>query len=310
MSVFVTGATGTLGTHLVAALPGDLIITSRNPAKARAAVTRGRVVGWDGESALEAGVLDGVETVIHLAGEPVAEGRWTPAKKERIEQSRIRSTRELVRAMERAMPRPRVLVCASAVGIYGSRGDEILTEASARGEGFLASVCAAWEHEASRAETHGIRVVSLRIGIVLAREGGALAEMMPLFRTGLAGKLGDGRQWMPWIHVDDVIGLLLFAVNDDRVRGALNACAPEPVTNATFTRAMGAALHRPTFMTAPSALMRLALGEKADIVLASQRVLPARALALGYSFGHRSLDEALEDLVDAPAAAARAEAKG
>jgi uncharacterized protein (TIGR01777 family) len=310
MSAFVTGATGTIGKHLLAELPGNVTITSRHPEKARGALTRGRVVGWDGESPLSSGVLDGVDTVVHLAGEPVAEGRWTAAKKARIEQSRVRGTREIVRAVERATPRPRVLVCASAVGIYGSRGDERLTEESEPGAGFLASVCVAWEREAAKAEQHGVRVVSVRIGIVLAREGGALAEMMPLFRKGLAGKLGDGSQWMPWIHVDDVVGLLLFAAKDERVRGPLNACAPEPVMNATFTRALGAALHRPTFMTAPAPLMRLALGEKAEIVLASARAIPARALALGYTFRHTSLDEALRDLVEGHAAPRRAEARG
>ncbi|HSO35432.1 MAG TPA: TIGR01777 family oxidoreductase [Labilithrix sp.] len=297
MSAFVTGATGTIGRRLLARLGDDVVLTSRNPEKARASIPRGRLVAWDGTAPLDDAALEGVDTVFHLAGEPVAEGRWTDEKKKRIEQSRVQGTRALVDAMERAKTRPRVFVCASAVGIYGSRGDEILTEESAPGTSFLAAVCAAWEREAVRAEELGIRVVRVRTGIVLAREGGALAEMAPLFRTGLAGKLGDGRQWMPWIHLDDIVALFAFAAKDERVRGALNGSAPEPVTNETFTHAMGKALHRPTFMTAPAFAMRLALGEKAEIVLASQRAVPAAALALDFPFAHTSLDLALTDLL-------------
>jgi uncharacterized protein (TIGR01777 family) len=304
MTAFVTGATGSIGTHLLRELGDDVVITSRNPDKARASIKRGRILGWDGESALPDTALDGVDTIYHLAGEPVAEGRWTTDKKRRIEHSRVRSTRAIVDAIGRARLRPRVLVSGSAVGIYGTRGDELLTEDSPAGTGFLAEVCKAWEAEAMRAETHGVRVATVRTGVVLAREGGALATMLPLFKTGLAGKLGDGTQWMPWIHLDDIVGLFRFAATDDRVRGALNGAAPEPVTNRAFTHAMGEVLHRPTFMAAPAFAMRLALGEKAAIVLASQRVVPARALALGYRFQHVALEAALRELVAPPVARA------
>jgi len=298
MSAFVTGATGLIGRRLLDRMGDDVVLTSRNVQKARASIKRGRVIGWDGTSALAKDALEGVDTVFHLAGEPVAEGRWTEEKKRRIEESRVLGTRAIVDAMRERAVRPKVFVCASAVGIYGSRGNEVLTEESAPGDSFLAKVCSAWEREAEKAEELGVRVVRVRTGIVLAREGGALAAMTPLFRTGLAGKLGDGKQYMPWIHVDDIVALFAFAAAQPRVRGALNGSAPEPVTNAEFTKAMGEALHRPTFMTAPAFAMRLALGEKAEIVLASQRAVPTAALALDFAFTHGALGAALHDLLD------------
>ena len=298
MSAFVTGATGLIGRRLLDRMGDDVVLTSRNVQKARASIKRGRVIAWDGTSALARDALEGVDTVSHFAGEPVAEGRWTEEKKKRIEESRVLGTRAIVDAMRDRTVRPKVFVCASAVGIYGSRGDEVLTEESPPGDSFLAKVCSAWEREAEKAEELGVRVVRVRTGIVLAREGGALAEMAPLFRTGLAGKLGDGKQWMPWIHLDDIVALFVFAATEQRVRGALNGCAPEPVTNAEFTKAMGEALRRPTFMTAPAFAMRLALGEKAEIVLASQRAVPTAALALDFAFTHGALGAALHDLLD------------
>lgn len=295
VTTLVTGATGTIGQHLLRHLGNDVVVTSRNPAKAKLAFPAARIVSWDGLSALPPGALDGVDVIFHLAGEPVAEGRWTADKKRRIRESRVQSTRALVDAF--AKHKPRVLISGSAVGIYGDRGDELLTEDSAPGSGFLASVCQAWEAEALRAETLGVRVVTMRIGVVLAHEGGALPALLPLFKSGLAGTLGSGKQWMPWIHIDDVIGLLELAAKDDRVRGPLNTVAPGAVTNKTFTRTLGAVLHRPTLLKAPLFAMRLAMGEKAEIILASQRVTPARALALGYRFHHDGLEGALHTLL-------------
>lgn len=267
-----------------------------------------RVVRWDGRSPLDPPALEGVAAVFHLAGEPVAEGRWTEEKKERIARSRIDGTRALVASLAAMPVRPRVLVSASAVGFYGARGDELLTESSAPGEGFLADVCRAWEAEAARASELGVRVVSLRIGIVLANEGGALPRMLPAFRLGLGARLGDGRQFMPWIHVDDLVGLLRFAAAHEDVRGPVAAVAPEIVTNAVFTRTLGEALHRPALLAAPALALRLALGEAASVILASQRVVPERALEKGYRFAHPSLAGALADLllVRAPAAACSA----
>ena len=241
--------------------------------------------------------------MFHLAGEPVVDGRWDTAKKDRILLSRVDSTRALVRAFAdlEQSARPRVLVCASAVGIYGSRGDELLTEDSAPAAGFLADVCRAWEEEAARARDLGIRVVSLRIGIVLAREGGALAKMLPLFRLGVGGRLGDGKQWMPWIHIDDIVGLLRFAAANDHLSGPVNAAAPQPVQNVTFTRALGKAVRRPALLPAPAFALRIALGEAANVVLASQHVVPTRATDAGYRFVHPTLAGALASLLPAAA---------
>ncbi len=305
----VTGATGMVGRALAAQLGGEVVATSRSASGAKLDHVS-EVVAWDGSSPLDAAALRDVEVVFHLAGEPVVEGRWNDAKKERILRSRVDSTRALVRSIEKMPPaaRPRVLVCASAVGFYGSRGDELLTETSAPGEGFLADVCRAWEGEAAKARELGVRVVSVRIGIVLSTAGGALAKMLPIFRAGLGGRLGDGKQWMPWIHIDDLVGLLRFAAASEELDGPVDASAPDLVNNAAFSRALGAALHRPALVPAPAFALRVALGEAASVVLASQRVAPARALEAGYRFAHPKLGEALADLLPsktpAPAAAA------
>jgi uncharacterized protein (TIGR01777 family) len=295
----ISGATGTIGRALEARLGFESVVVSRNPEAARKVFARSEALGWDGMSDLPSRALEGVDTVFHLAGEPVAEGRWTSAKRARIRDSRVDGTRAVVRSIA-ARPsgsRPRVLVSASAVGFYGTRGDEVLTEASAVGEGFLPDVCKAWEDEARLAEQAGVRVVMLRIGIVLAREGGALARMLPMFKLGVAGKLGRGDQWMPWIHVEDVVGLFAHAARTDALSGPVNAVAPAPVTNADFTRGLARALKRPAIFAAPAPMLRLALGEMASVVLASQRVVPSLAVASGFAFAFPSLDDALADLV-------------
>lgn len=303
MKALVTGATGTIGRALEARLDGDTVVLSRDPEAARRALPRATALGWNGVDDLPAGALEGVEAVFHLAGEPVAEGRWTEAKRARIKDSRVLGTRALVRsiAARPAGERPRVIVSASAVGFYGSRGDEVLTEASAPGEGFLPDVCRAWEDEARAAEALGVRVVLLRVGIVLAREGGALARMLPMFKLGVAGKLGRGDQYMPWIHVEDVVNLFVHAARTESISGPVNAVSPEPVTNADFTRGLARALARPAIFAAPAPVLKMALGEMACVVLASQRVLPERAVASGFAFAFPSLDDALLDLVAVPA---------
>jgi uncharacterized protein (TIGR01777 family) len=295
----VTGASGTVGQALAAQLGSEVVATTRD--RGRAVNHAAETVTWDGESALPPAALREVDSVFHLAGEPVVDGRWDTAKKDRILLSRVDSTRALVRAFADLEPsaRPRVLVCASAVGIYGSRGEELLTEKSAPAGGFLVEVCRAWEEEAARARDLGVRVVSLRIGIVLATEGGALAKMLPLFRLGLGGRLGDGKQWMPWIHIDDIVGLLRFAAANEHVSGPVNAAAPQPVQNVTFTRALGEAVHRPALLPAPAFALRIALGEAASVILASQHVVPARAIDAGYRFVHPTLAGALASLVGA-----------
>jgi len=291
----VTGATGLVGRALLRALGGEAVATTRDASKVKRLEGASQIVSWDARSVLPEDALADVEAIFHLAGEPVADGRWTPAKKERIWASRIDSTRALVRSIEALAPgaRPRVLVSASAVGIYGSRADEVLTEDVDPAEGFLADVCREWEAEAARAESLGVRVVSLRIGIVLAKQGGALRKMLLPFELGVGAVLGKGTQWMPWIHVDDVVGLLRFAAGCDGLRGPVNAAAPSIVTNGEFTRALGRALHRPTLLRAPRFALQFGLGEVAAVVLASQRVVPKRALEAGFAFEHPELDEAL-----------------
>ena len=294
----VTGATGMIGRALVHALgEAETVVVGRDRDRLARAFPRAKSVAWDGNSALDASALDGVDVVYHLAGEPVGEGRWSEEKKRRIAESRVNGTRGIVDAMAAAELRPRVLVCASAVGYYGSRGDELLDEESAQGEGFLAGVCGRWENEAAKARASGARVALVRIGVVFAREGGALGKMLPIFRTGLAGPLGDGKQWMPWLHRDDAVGLLRFAADTPEIDGPMNACAPAPVTNNDFTRTLAHVLHRPAFFRAPAAALRVLFGEMAAVVLASQRVTPARALAAGYAFRFDTLEGALRDVV-------------
>jgi uncharacterized protein (TIGR01777 family) len=239
--------------------------------------------------------------VFHLAGESVAEGRWTAAQKDRIRDSRVRGTKNLVAGIARAEPRPRVLASASAVGYYGDRGEEELTESARPASDFLADVCLEWEREALAAEPLGVRVVTLRTGIVLGH-GGALAKMLTPFKLGAGGPLGNGRQWMPWIHVADMARLYLHAAATEGIRGPLNAVAPNPVRNSEFTKALGRALHRPAFMPAPYIGLRIVFGEFAKVLFASQRVIPKVALDTGFSFEFPEIAGALAEIL-APAAA-------
>ena len=287
MRVLVTGGTGFIGAPLCRALRGaghSVTVVTRDPAHAE-----GPAVGWDGV----ANAVAWSDAVVNLAGEPIAGHRWSTARKQRIRDSRVQATQDLVDAVAAASKRPQVLVSASAVGYYGPHGDEPLDETAGPGTDFLAQVCQAWEQEAERAEQRGIRVVRLRLGVVLAADGGALAQMLPLFRAFLGGRLGGGRQWMSWIHRDDVTGLVVDTLADPRYTGAVNATAPTPVTNRDFTRALGRVLARPTVLPAPAFALRLALGEMADMLLTGQRVLPAAAERLGYRFRYRDLEPAL-----------------
>jgi uncharacterized protein (TIGR01777 family) len=234
--------------------------------------------------------LAGCDAVVHLAGEPVAQ-RWTPAVRRRIQESREEGTRALVASM-REHP-PNVLVSASAVGYYGSRGDEILTEQSPAASDFLAQVAQAWEREALEAEKLGARVVRLRIGIVLGAGGGALARMLVPFRLGVGGRLGNGRQWIPWIHIDDLCDLILFVLRESTLRGVLNATSPHPATNAEFTQALAHAVHRPAVLPVPAFALKLMFGEMGEALLSSQRVLPQAALRAGFEFRYPDLAGAL-----------------
>jgi len=302
MRALVTGATGFIGRALVRELEAPVVLT-RDLDRARRVLGPGvEAYRWDpraGPPPAEA--LADVSQVFHLAGEPVAAGRWTHARKERILESRVRGTRSLVGALEALRQRPRVLVSASAVGYYGDRGEEILEETSPPGDGFLTEVTLAWEAEANRAATLGIRVVTPRIGIVLGLGGGALARMLLPFKLGLGGRLGDGRQWMPWVHLDDLVGLLRHGAAGSEIAGPMNAVSPAPVTNREFTKALATALGRPAIFPAPRAMLRLVFGEMALVLLASQRVLPRVALATGYQFRYPTLAEAFRALLGAKA---------
>lgn len=297
-TALITGATGLIGGRLARALlaeGAEVRVVGRDRAKLEARLRGAKAIAWDGTT-LPPAALEGVSVVFHLAGEPVADGRWTAERKARIRDSRVLSTRSIVAAIGAASSgwsAPPALVCASAIGLYGPRGDETLTEESPPGRDFLAEVCLAWEAEARGAEAFGARVARVRVGIVLARDGGALARMAPIFRAGMGGRLGDGRQWMSWIHVDDVVGLLLHAARTATVTSAINAVGPAPVTNADFARALGRALHRPALLPAPTFALRAAFGEMAEVVLASQRVLPKVAEQTGYVFRHPTLAGAL-----------------
>ena len=295
-AVLITGASGLVGGALVAKLRAagrPLRLVSRTPQR-MAASAGVEAIGWDG-CMLEAAALDGTDAVVHLAGEPIFGGLPTRARRDRIRTSRIDSTQSLVQRIAElpSSGRPRTLVCASAVGFYGDRGEEELTEDAAPGAGFLADLCVAWEEAARRAEQLGLRVARLRFGVVLSRAGGALPVLTRAFRLGLGGRIGSGQQWFSWVHLDDAVALGLRALEDARLGGPLNVVSPEPVRNADFTRAVARALRRPALLPAPAFAVRLALRELSAELLGSRRVLPARAQELGHHFGHPNLPSAL-----------------
>lgn len=279
MRIAITGATGLIGSRLSTALKtrGDEVtaISLRSGPPSPAA-------------------LAGADAVVHLAGEPVAQ-RWSKDARERIRSSRTEGTRGLVEAIAAADPRPRALVSSSAVGYYGKRGDERLDEDAPPGDDFLAEVCVAWEREANAAAELGVRVVTVRTGVVLDRSGGALEKMLPPFKLGIGGPVAGGRQYLPWIHIDDLVGIYVAAIDHDSWSGPVNASAPEPVTNAQFSKALGRALHRPAFAPVPALAIRALYGDMAEIVTEGQRAIPRRPLELGYAFAHPDLDEALSD---------------
>jgi uncharacterized protein (TIGR01777 family) len=299
LRVTVTGATGLIGPALVAALlegGTQVTVLSRDPDRVRARFgASGPVegVGWDlMQEPVPAGALEGRDAVVHLAGENVAQ-RWTSKAKQAIRESRVRGTRHLVEGLRGTERRPPLLLSASAIGYYGAHGEEPLDEDAPAGNDFLADVCAAWELEAARAKELGLRVVQVRTGVVLDRHGGALQRMLPAFRLGVGGPVAGGRQYISWIHRDDLIGIMLAALADERWSGPVNATAPEPVPNRDFSRALGRALRRPALLPVPGAALRLLYGEMAEIVTTGARVVPAKPLVLGYEFRHPRLPEAL-----------------
>lgn len=291
MRVAVSGSTGLIGSALVERLRREGHTVARLVRSAKGAGA-GDVV-WDPDAGtIDAAALERMDAVVHLAGENVGT-RWTEEKKRRIRDSRVKGTRLISETISRLAHRPRVLVQASATGFYGDRGDEALDESSAPGTGFLADVGRDWEGASGLAEAAGIRVVKLRIGVVLAPKGGALEKLLLPFRMGVGGRMGSGRQWMPWISLDDVVEVILRAIRDERLRGPVNAIAGS-VRNADFTEALGRALHRPTLFPIPSFGMRAIMGEMADeALLASQRAEPTRLREIGHVFHHPTLDTAL-----------------
>lgn len=291
--IVIAGGSGFLGTSLIDALDGDVVVLTRQPVAARGRV---RFVQWtpDGAAGTWASAIDGAASVVNLAGESIAAKRWSARQKARILDSRLLATRSLVLAIGQAKSPPPVFVSGSAVGFYGPLGDEIVTEDHAPGGDFLASVCVKWEAEATRAAGSRTRVVLVRTGLVLDRRGGALPKMLPPFWLGAGGPVGSGRQYWPWIHVRDWTSLVGFAIREPSVSGPLNASAPNPVTNRDFARALGAALRRPAVLPAPGFALKLLLGEMAEaLLLSGQRAVPAKVERLGFRFTLEHLDRAL-----------------
>jgi hypothetical protein len=292
--LLITGATGFLGSPLLGRIED---FGHQWRALSRRAAGRAGFLDWpDVAAPPPREAVEDVDAVIHLAGEPVAQ-RWTAEAKRRIRASRVDSTSSLVESFSRMPKPPRTLVCASAIGFYGERGDDLLNEQSRPGEGFLPETCLAWEGEAARAAVLGIRVVLLRIGIVLGPGGGALSRMLLPFRLGLGGPLGSGRQWMSWIHRDDLIEMILWAVAHPDLRGPVNAVAPAPCRNAEFTRALGRVLRRPAVLPVPRQSLKLLFGEMASVLLASARVIPEAAQKHGFRWKFGELDAALRSAV-------------
>ncbi len=296
MRIVVTGASGLIGRALVSRITADghdvLVLVRRPPGPGEAR--------WDPSGGrIEREALEGADAVVHLAGAGIGDKRWSPARKDVILNSRVDSTRLLSHTLVSVARPPAVLVSASAIGYYGDRGDEELTEASGPGTGFQAEVCRAWEGATIEAESAGIRVVHLRSAVVLSSRGGALAKQLPLFRAGLGGRLGGGEQWLSWISLPDEVGAILHAIEETSIEGPLNTSAPSPVTNREFTRQLGRALHRPAVLTAPPFALRLALGRQLadELLLGSLRVVPARLTDTGYRFQEPELEGALADAV-------------
>jgi uncharacterized protein (TIGR01777 family) len=299
MRILVSGSTGFLGSALLKALEGQghsiarLVRPGTLPGKARGAAAQN--IAWDPVAGqFEASAAEGADALIHLAGASIADGRWNASRKELLRTSRVDATRHLIGALAKLQRPPRVIVAASAIGYYGSRGEETLTETSAAGSGFLPGICREWEAETARGAEFGARVVSLRFGIILAAHGGALAKMVTPFKLGLGGRLGDGRQWMSWVTLAEVVSIAQFALVTPALTGPVNVVSPNPLRNSEFTTVLAKALHRPAIFPAPPFALRLALGEMADaLLLGSQRVLPAKLTESGYRFQQPNLAEAL-----------------
>jgi hypothetical protein len=299
MRIIIAGATGFIGSILTERLWDQfhsLVLLSRKP-PAEVSVSKKERFAWTPPAGGEwEKAVDGSDGIINLAGEPIAGKRWSKEQKEKLRSSRIDATRALVSAIRKAKVKPKFLVSASAVGYYGPHGDETLTESSAAGGDFLSRLCADWEAEALKAEAHGVRVATVRTGIVLGKGQGALAKMVPPFKMFLGGPLGSGQQYMPWIHIEDEISLMLFLIENEKARGAFNATAPNPVTMEEFAKALGEVLNRPAWVSVPPSALALIAGEMADMLLTGQRAVPEAATKLGYVFKYTTIRGALQSL--------------
>jgi uncharacterized protein len=296
MKILVSGSHGLVGSALITSFRRD---APEIFSLVRAAPKSENEIEWHpNQASVQASRLEGMDAVVHLAGESIAEGRWSDEKKQRIRDSRVKGTTVLSTALAKLQNPPKVFISASAIGYYGNRGDELLTEASAPGNDFLSSVCVEWEQATQPAVEKGIRVVHARFGIILSSEGGALAKMLTPFRLGVGGRVGDGKQWMSWIALDDVIAGLRLLIDNDLINGPVNFVAPNPVTNAEFTKQLGKALSRPTIFPVPAFGVRLMFGEMADaLLLSSQRVKPAALTDAGYVFSASQLADALKAIL-------------
>ena len=303
MRVLISGGTGLIGRALTRALVdrGDeVVILSRSPQRHAAHLPRGvQLLAWDGRTPTGWGeIVNTVDAVVNLAGANIAEGRWTAARKRVIRESRLHAGHALVEAIRDATSKPHVLIQASAVGYYGPRGDEIVTEDTPPGSDFLAQLAVEWEASTREVEAWGIRRPIIRTGVVLSMEGGALPRMLPPFKLGLGGPLGSGRQWFPWIHMADEVGAILFLLDRKEAHGPYNLSAPNPVRNEEFTRALGEILHRPTLFRVPAFALRLLFGEMATVLLEGQRAIPRRLLDEGYTFRYEDVRSALRALLE------------
>lgn len=300
MTTLVTGATGLVGSQLVKRLD-SVVVTSRNAARAKEKFGNivQHVIGWSPtDEPLHLDEALPINSVVNLMGDSIAKGRWTEAKKKSMRNSRVLGTERLVDAILDLKQKPDVVVSASAVGFYGDRGDEPLFETSDRGDGFLADLSHDWEQATNRLTEAGIRTVLVRIGIVLSADGGALAEMMTPFKFGVGGPLGNGKHYFPWVHIDDLVGIILHAIRNNEVSGVLNAAAPGAVTNKQWTKQLASKLRRPAILPVPKFALRLLLGEFADSLFFSQNVKPKATIASGYEFQFENLEKALDDLID------------
>lgn len=299
MKIVITGASGFIGSLLTDHLWSQrhhLILLSRNPPR-ESNLTQQEWISWKpGAPGDWEQVIDGVDGIINLAGEPIAAKRWSDAQKEKIRFSRVASTNALVKAVGKAVKKPKFLISASAVGYYGPRGDETITEETVPGNDYLARVCVDWEEEARKAESYGIRVALVRTGIVLGKGQGALAKMVVPFKYFVGGPLGSGNQWVPWIHIEDHIALLLFLIENQNARGPFNATAPNPVTMTEFCKTLGKVLNRPSWASVPGGMLTLLVGEMSEMLLNGQRAVPQAAVKLGYEFKYPNLLPALESL--------------